>query len=62
MVGIKQERSKEQITEALLANAVEIWGRKRAEELRSFLEEAANNLWLVAKSPPDREEEPAFFF
>ena len=61
MVWINPELSKDQITQALMADALEVWGQERADALRSFLEEAANNLWLVAQSSPDREEEPAFF-
>ena len=61
MVGINSEHSKDQIFQALFANAVEVWGRERAGDLRSFLDEVANHLWLVSKYPPDREEEPAFF-
>ena len=61
MVGMNPSHSQEAIAQELVAKATEFWGRDRAEAIRAALEEAAQNLWLVAQNPPDPGEEPVFF-
>lgn len=54
--------TKEELTNALIQQAVALFGEERAEELRSSLEERAEQLWLLDQAPLDREEEPAVMF
>ena len=56
------EITKEELTSYLFGQAVALFGEERAELLRPSLEERAEQLWLLTKAPPDREEEPAFSF
>jgi hypothetical protein len=51
-----------ELTNALIRQAVALFGEERAEELRSSLEERAEQLWLLDQVPLDREEEPAVMF
>jgi len=51
--------TKEELTNALDQQAVELFGQERANELRPSLEERAEQLWLLDQAPLDREEEPA---
>lgn len=53
---------KEAITEVLIWQATALFGEERAEELRSSLEERAEQLWLLDRASLDREEEPAIMF
>jgi hypothetical protein len=54
--------TREELTNALIRQAVALFGEERAEELRSSLEERAEQLWLLDQAPLDREEEPAVMF
>ncbi len=54
--------NKEEFTNALIQQAIALFGEERAEELRSSLEERAEQLWLLDQASLDREEEPAIKF
>jgi hypothetical protein len=54
--------TKEEFTNVLIRQATALFGEERAEELRSSLEERAEQLWLLDQAPLDREEEPAIKF
>ena len=54
--------TKEALTNALVRQAVELFGQERANELRPSLEERAEQLWLLDQAPLDREDEPAVMF
>jgi hypothetical protein len=54
--------TKEEFTNVLIQQATALFGEERAEELRSSLEERAEQLWLLDQAPLDREEEPAIKF
>ena len=58
MAGTTQE----EFTDVLIRQATALFGEERAEELRSSLEELAEQLWLLDQAPLDREEEPAIKF
>jgi hypothetical protein len=54
--------TKEKFTNVLIQQAMALFGEERAEELRSSLEERAEQLWLLSLTPLDRDEEPAVMF
>jgi hypothetical protein len=54
--------TKEEFTNVLIEQAMAFFGEERAEELRSSLEERAEQLWLLGQASLDREEEPAITF
>ena len=54
--------TREEFTRVLIQQATALFGEERAEELRSSLEERAEQLWLLDQAPLDREEEPAIKF
>jgi hypothetical protein len=54
--------TKEEFTDVLIRQAMARFGEERAEELRSSLEERAEQPWLLDQAPLDREEEPATKF
>jgi hypothetical protein len=54
--------TKEEFTNVLIRQAMALFGEERAEELRSSLEERAEQLWLLDQASLDREEEPAINF
>jgi hypothetical protein len=54
--------TKEEFTNVLIRQATALFGEERAEELRSSLEERAEQLWLLDQASLDREEEPAIKF
>jgi hypothetical protein len=54
--------TKEEFANVLIRQATALIGEERAEELRSSLEERAEQLWLLDQAPLDREEEPAIKF
>jgi hypothetical protein len=54
--------TKEEFTNVLIQQATALFGEERAEELRSSLEERAEQLWLLDQTPLGREEEPAIKF
>ena len=54
--------TKEEFANVLIRQAIALFGKERAEELRSSLEERAEQLWLIDQASLDREEEPAIKF
>jgi len=54
--------TKEELTNALVRQAVELFGQERANELRPSLEKRAEQLWLLDQALLDRDEEPAVMF
>ena len=54
--------TKEEFTNVLIRQAIALFGEERTEELRSSLEERAEQLWLLSLTPLDRDEEPAVMF
>jgi hypothetical protein len=54
--------TKEEFTNVLIWQAMALFGEERTEELRSSLEERAEQLWLLDQAPLDREDEPAVMF
>jgi hypothetical protein len=54
--------TKEEFTNVLIRQAMALFGEERTEELRSSLEERAEQLWLLDQAPLDREDEPAVMF
>jgi hypothetical protein len=55
-------RTKEELTEALVQQAISLFGKERTELLLPSLEERAEQLWLLDQVLLDREEEPAVIF
>jgi hypothetical protein len=56
------EATRENLTDALVQQAVMLQGEERAGLLRPGLDERAEQLWLLDQAPLDREEEPAVIF
>lgn len=56
------EATRENLTDALIQQAVMLHGKARTGLLRPDLEERAEQLWLLDQVPLDREEEPAVIF
>jgi hypothetical protein len=54
--------TKEEFTSVLIRQAIALFGEERVEELRSGLEERAEQLWLLDRASLDSEEEPAIKF
>lgn len=54
--------TKEELTNALIQQAVALFGQERANELRPSLEERVEQLRLLDQVPLDKEEEPAVMF
>jgi hypothetical protein len=54
--------TKAEFTNVLIRQAMALLGEERAEELRSSLEERAEQLWLLDQASLAREEEPAIKF
>jgi hypothetical protein len=54
--------TKEEFTNVLIHQAIALFGEERTEELRSSLEERAEQLWLLDQASLEREEEPAIKF
>jgi hypothetical protein len=54
--------TKEALANALIQQAVALFGEERVEQLRPSLEERAEQLWLLDQAPLDREEEPAVMY
>jgi hypothetical protein len=52
----------EEFTNALIQQAVALFGEERVEQLRPSLEERAEQLWLLSQTPLDKNEEPAVMF
>ena len=45
----------------LLAEAQRLWGEKRAQELRTSIEQTAGNLHQISTHLPDPSVEPGFY-
>jgi hypothetical protein len=54
--------TKDELNNALIQQAVALFGEERVEQLRPSLEERAEQLWLLSQTPLDRDEEPAVMF
>ncbi|MDO8751834.1 MAG: hypothetical protein Q7K03_11955 [Dehalococcoidia bacterium] len=56
-----EEKARQVIAEALFQRAAELYGHEHAVAIRSYLEQMAGHLWLLASQAPPREVEPGFF-
>lgn len=56
-----EEKARQVIAEALIHRAAELYGQERANAMRSYLEQMAGHLWLIASQAPPRDVEPGFF-
>jgi len=54
--------TKEELTDALVQQAISLFGKERTELLLSSLEERAEQLWLLDQTLIDKEEEPAVMY
>jgi hypothetical protein len=54
--------TKEELTDALVQQAISLFGKERMELLLPSLEERAEQLWLLDQTLPDKEEEPAVMY
>lgn len=61
MVSMRPGASIEDITRELMEQAAALWGRERAETIRTSLEETAQHLLAIAHHLPHQEVEPSFY-
>ena len=61
MVGMRHGSSPQDIARELEEQAAALWGRWRAQALRSSLEQTAQQLWEIGCHLPERELEPGFY-
>ena len=61
MAGIKPGSSQEEILAVLSDEAQRLWGSDRAEAIRSYLENTAQQLWETGRTLPEPEVEPGYF-
>jgi hypothetical protein len=54
--------TKEVLTDALVQQAISLFGKERTELLLPSLEERAEQLWLLDQTLLDKEEEPAVMY
>jgi hypothetical protein len=54
--------TKEELTDALVQQAISLFGKERTELLLPSLEERAEQLWLLDQTLPDKEVEPAVMY
>jgi hypothetical protein len=54
--------TKEELTNALIRQAIALFGEVSVEQLRPGLEELAEQLWLLDQASLDRDEEPAVMY
>jgi hypothetical protein len=54
--------TKEELTDALVQQAISLFGKERTELLLPSLEERAEQLWLLDQTLLDKEEEPAVMY
>jgi hypothetical protein len=54
--------TKEVLTDALVQQAISLFGKERTELLLPSLEERAEQLWLLDQTLPDKEVEPAVMY
>ncbi len=61
MTNVEPGESAAEILARLIAEARRLWGEERAQELRSFLQQTADNLHQIATHLPDPSVEPGFY-
>ena len=61
MVSMKPSDSVEAIAVELRAQAVRLWGEQRAGELKTSINQTAQQLWDVGQETVDRDLEPGFY-
>lgn len=61
MTEVKPEESAAEILSRLLAEARRLWREERAQELRTSLQQTADNLHQIATHLPDSSVEPGFY-
>ncbi len=61
MVNMKPNDSVDDIAVELRAQAVRLWGEQRAEEIESYIQQTAFQLWEVGQETPHRDLEPGFY-
>ena len=54
--------SKHEISESLNNRAAQLWGPQRADEIKSLIEQTADNIWQISRNLPESHEEPGFYF
>lgn len=61
MAGISPGSSQEEILAALTDEAKRLWGSERAEAIKSYLENTAEQLGETGRTLPETEVEPGYF-
>ena len=61
MVNMRPNDSVDEIAQELRAQAVRLWGERRAVELEESLQQTARQLWELGQETPHRDLEPAFY-
>jgi hypothetical protein len=61
MASMKPDISQEDILHELTQQARSLWGERRAEALRTSLEQTARNLQEIGQNLPRYEVEPGFY-
>jgi len=61
MVSMRPGSSAQDIARELEEQAAALWGRRRAEAIRSSLEQTAHQLWEIGRHLPERDLEPGFY-
>ena len=61
MTDVNPGESAVEILSRLLAEARRLWGEERAQELRTSLQQTADNLHQIATHLPDPSVEPGFY-
>ena len=61
MVNMRPNDSVDEIVQELRAQAVRLWGERRAVELEESLRQTARQLWELGQETPHRDLEPGFY-
>ncbi len=61
MANMKPNDTVEEIAVELRAEAVRLWGERRAGELEASLQQTAQQLWELGQVTPGRDLEPGFY-
>ncbi len=61
MVNMRPNDSVDEIAQELRAQAVRLWGERRAVELEESLQQTARQLWELGQVTPHRDLEPGFY-
>jgi len=61
MADISPGSSEEEILAALTVEAQRLWGRDRAEAIKSYLETTAKQLGDTGRTLPEPEVEPGYY-